>query len=176
MKKVVALIILASTLLTGCAAAPGPSESAVVPEGSGMFYEEVISNLEDMLKPLGDQYQMTLLPKVDLDDGSISRPVVVTDTILKSTYHIHLYHTKSGEVYMFSMDVKTGSHTDLAFALLSYYLYKSMGLPEMEAQDFYDYFSLLTEEPEGYLSTDGWGISASTLTNFLHFSGLYKAQ
>lgn len=171
MKKIFAVIILAATLLSllsGC----GEKE----PAKSGIMVEDVLGNLEEKLAPLADQYEMTLGRKAELESGSICQPVTITEKLLGDNYSILIYYSKEGDVTLIILEAERGKRTDIDFALLSYYLYDSAELPEMEADAFYDEFNLLTAEPDGFLSTDGWLISATTFDSFLAFSASYSPK
>lgn len=173
MKKIIAILAIAATLLTGCAANPEATQ-ACEPAKSGVSPEEVLANFEEILEPINDQFQMTQLQKVPLEDGTCCLPVAVTDTLLGNTYHISIFYTQAGAVDSAAMTADRGAYSNLEFALLSLYLYRSLDLPEMEADAFYEEFNLLTTEPDGLLSTEGWLVSVTTLENILSFVASYN--
>ena len=187
MKKIFVLFILLATLLTlvGCNAEEERStrrrsssvtetEETTAPVTSGLSSEEVLDSFDGLLEPIADQFQVTLLQKVALDGEDICQPVVITDTLLGNSYHLHIYYTPAGGVYTLTLNAKQGERTDINFALLSSYLYKSLNLPEMETQDFYDHFKLLTEEPSGMMTVEGWSLLASSGAELLVFGASYE--
>lgn len=178
MRKFFAIIILAATLLTMFAGCGKKEPEVTTPTvESGVIYTEVIATLEKMLEPIADQYELTLLQKVVLEDGDNCQPVIVRQKFAsEQRYHISLYYNQKGDVHHVIMSTERGKYTDISFALLSYYLYESLGLPEMEAQPFYDHFKLLAEEPDGFLSTDKWLISVDTLDSLLSFGAMLESE
>lgn len=171
MKKILVLFVSVATLVglfAGCGSKPEPE-----PLGSGITGEEILSNMEALLEQTGGQFLSTRLPVVDLEDGRESYPLLVTETIAGQTYHIHV-QTKDGWGRFISLSSKKGSRTNIEFALLSMYLYDSLNLPEREAQEFYDYFSLLTKEPSGEMSVEGWELWVSNIEDLLTFTLTYN--
>lgn len=159
MKKIFALILIAASLLTmlvGCGAEGEGAEVTTAPKTSGISGEEVLANLEKMLEPIVDGYTMTRPDESTTLDGKKHLSVYVTDKLLGTKYHISVGCNKIGDAKYIMMTAQQGSRAELNFALLSSYLYEILELPEMDAQDFYDHFSLLTMNPKGTLTTDGW--------------------
>ena len=136
--------------------------------------EEILGNFEKTLEPIAGQYRLTRLPKVDLEGGEICQPVVVTDTILDRQLHIRIYYTQAKGTKSVFLTADREARTNLDFALLSFYLYKSMNLPEMDAQAFYDHFKLLTEEPQGWMTVNGWNLSAYCTGSYLTFGATFN--
>ena len=172
MKKVIALIVCTATLLSllcGCGAEAKPS-------GSGISGEEVLAAFEEKLAPLADQFQTTRQPRAELEDGEICLPVVITDPLLERSYHLRLYCSPEGEATSAMLNADRGTRTELNFAILSLYLYESLGLPDIDADSFYEDFSLLTEEPSGSMSAEGWNLAVIALDTFFTFSATYSAE
>ena len=153
-----------------------PTEGKTDWSGSGLTCDEVIGNLEELLEPVADMYQMTPGWELDLGEGRTSKHIEITEAIAGKTYDLSIQSTEEGEVYLVSLRADRDKYTELNFALLSCYLYESVGLSEMDAQEFYDNFNMLTEEPEGYIRTDGWSLSATTFDTFLTFGALYSPE
>ena len=181
--KIMSALLIAAALLISCiilvTLIPSPqpnveggNDDTIESVLSGITCREVLANFEELV-PSGD-YQITRLAKVNLDDGKVCQPVVITETIAGKTYHIHLYSSAAGDMYMFSLMTTQGKYTELDFALLSFWLYESLNLPAMDAQNFYDHFSLISKEPDGYLTTDGWWLSVHTSDEYLLFSGSFN--
>lgn len=172
MRKVfcaVIAVVLVAGLLAGC--------GSPTPQGSGITANEILNNLEAKLVPIADQFQMTQLPIVELENGRHCWPVIITDTqsLRGRNYHIHVY-TQDGKADKVMLEADKGTRTELNFALLSCYLYQSMSLPEMDAQAFYDHFALLTEEPSGRMTVDGWELWAFSVAESLTFSATYGVE
>lgn len=170
MKKFFAIIILAATLLTmfaGC----GKKEPEVTTP-AGITCEEVLNNLQSLLAPAADQYEMTVQAKVPLDDGVTSQPIDITDTLRGHSYHISIYFTPAKGVDMFSIRADRSAYSKLDFALWSHYLYDSLNLTGMEAQAFYDSFGLLSDAPDGHMQEGEWSLMAYTTDAFSTFSGM----
>ena len=167
----VAMLLLLATV-PGCTATAGPSPTQV--NKSGLVGEIILMKFEEMLEPISEVLSSTRLDTVAMDDGGFCQVVVVTDKISDRTHHIHVYSNSDGYVDTVLCDSKKWTYTETNFALLSYYLYSSMGLKEMEAQDFYDYFNLLTREPDGTLVVDDWELNAFASGEYLTFGFSYK--
>ena len=180
MRKIFAVILTAATLLSllsGCGGVATEIEPTTAPMRSGLSLDEVLNNLEEMLEPIKDQFQMTRLPKVELEEGKSYQSTAVTDTLFGNSYYIRVYCDKAGDVEWVWVEAKRDKYTELNFAILSYYTYLSMKMPKMEADDFYDHFNLLTENPRGELSVDRWSISVNTsLTGDLTFFAKYTTD
>ena len=176
MKKVIVALILmglVAGLLTSCSQAPeAPTTS--LPK-SGITVEEILENFEGMLEPIADQFKMTRLAEVELEDGRVCQPVLVTDKLLDRNYHIHIY-SQEGSATDVLLSAGRDKRAELNFALLSLYICKSMNLPELETEAFYDHFKLLTEAPEGSMTVEGWDLLAFTTEDLLTFSVLYATE
>ena len=169
MKKSIALFVLLAVLvglLAGCGSEP---------EGSGITGEEVLSNFEEMLQPIADQFQLFILSKTELDEGRTCQALLVNDLLTGRSFHIHIYCTQTGEVYCTAIDTDNQRLTYLEFALLSKYLYDSMALPDMDAQAFYDHFNMLSQEPLGEMVVNGWEMHAFYTSSYLHFYAMHES-
>ena len=175
MRKFLAVITLAAVLLAGCGSSAEPTETTA-PATSGLHHEEVLDNFEKMLEPIADQYEMTRVSNLELDDGSFFHHVKVTNKLLGDSYTLLLYYNWEGDVRTVLLDGERGKRTNLDFAVLSLYVYKSLGLPEIDADDFYDHFNLLTAEPSGSLSVEGWHLSAIRGEGLLTFGASFKPE
>lgn len=149
---------------------------AQAPAESGLTPEVFLDNLEEMLDPLADMYEMTRGRQTELEDRTICQLVTIEDILFSDTYEIFVYSTLAGNVDMIVLDGKKGERTNLDFSLLSFYIYKSMKLPEMDADAFYDEFKLLTPEPDGFLRTDGWFVGARFTETRLTFSVSFSPE
>ena len=167
--KVTLCVVLIFGLLIGCSPAPEVASESKTPE-------KIMDNFEKMLEPIADQFEMSIGEKVELSDVALGLPAVITDKIFSKTYQLLISYTEAGGAYSAMLIGDYGATTKLDFALLSFYLYESLNLPEMEAQDFYDHFNMLTKEPDGTMSTDEWFLSTTTLDAFLTFGALYSPE
>lgn len=185
MKKLFVLFVLMATLLAvlvGCeddeegrsirhrSSSVTETEDTTAPATTGLSCEELLDNFEAKLEPIADQYEVTRLGELELDDGERCQPVVVTDQLLDNTYHIHIYYTAEAGVYRVGLTTELSGLNYLDFALLSYYLYESLNLPGMDAQEFYGHFNMLSEEPLGTMSVEGWDLFASSGSGQLMFN------
>ena len=152
---------------------PQPTTEQEKTGTSGVTCDKLVTSFEEIIEPIADQFKITKLDDVTVDDGRICTPVVVSDRSTDKTYHIHIYATQDGDVDVVLMNTERGNRTELNFALLSFYLYKSVGCSEKEAQEFYDYFKLLTEEPAGHMEEDGWAIDVIALSEILTIGYTY---
>lgn len=172
MKKffcVILAAVLAAGLLIGCGSEPAP-------KGSGLTAEEILSRFEKMLEPIADQFQMTRLAKVELEDGELCQPVIITDPLLGRNYHLRVfYHPESG-AYTVTLTAEKATRAEMNFAVLACYLYESLNLPEIDKQAFYDHFSMLSEKPGGSMAVEGWDLLVVSTEDLLSFSALYKAE
>lgn len=172
MKKVFCAVlaaVFAAGLLTGCGSEPAP-------KGSGLTAEEILGNFEKMLEPIADQFQMTQLPPVELEDGGVCQPVTITDPLLGRDYHLRIFYRPESGAYTVTLTAETATRAEMNFAILSIYLYESLNLPEIDAQAFYDRFIMLSEKPEGSMTVEGWDLLVVSTDALLSFSALYKAK
>lgn len=176
MKKIFAAVIAVATLLSllgGCGSSAEAAETTVettaITRGSGVTYEEVLGNFEGLLMPICDRFTQTKPEKVNRDDGTTGYYTYVTDRLTGAKYRISISIGKTREVEYILMSALQDTQTELNFALLSYYLYTSLELPEMDADAFYEHFNLLTAEPAGRLSPDGWFVDVHVGSGVLFF-------
>ena len=172
MRKIFAVIALAAillSLLSGCSTRPESAETTSSPIQSGISPEEILNNLVEMLEPLADQFEMTQQPKEILEGGKTCYPARVTDKILNRGYDILIYCTQSGDAETVLLMAERSTSTELNFPVLSFYMYKSINLLEMNADDFYAHFNMLTEQPDGSLTADGWRALTTTTDGHLTF-------
>lgn len=112
-------------------------------------FDEKVSNIS--------WFEATDFPDADLEDGGKAYSISIKNTVLDNTYHVGIYITRSKSIS--NVSVFAEREADLStFALLSFYLYEAMELPEIEAEDFYEQFNLLSNEDilesekiEGYM-------------------------
>lgn len=182
MKRLISLTILAALilgLLTGCGSEAKPEEipeTTTAPRGSGITGEEILDSFEDLVatSEVADYYTLTRRPAVDLPDtGETYQSLVITDTLLGYTSNLSVQWDSKGDattVRIFTID------SEQAFPLFCAYMYRAIGLPSMDAMDFYDTFKLLSSEPEGRMTVDGWELWAFCVDTDLFFFATYKAQ
>lgn len=179
MRKIFAVILTATILMSlvaGCGErtpSEPTTEATTEPARSGITHKDLFNSLKSRLAPLTGQFSMTSPDKMQLEDRT-NWSVHIIDSITDSKYRISVSCTMTGEVSTITMHALRGSGTELNFALISYYLYKSIGLSEMEAEEFYDHFDMLTNSPSGELTVNGWWIHASTSDGLLTFIACFE--
>lgn len=172
MKRVIALVLSAVILM--CTAAGCIKDAKVeyilsTPAVStGVTGFDILDTLERKLSPVSDQFRIDLPEKVKLTDET-RWSTYITDSITGSRYRVSIGCTPTGEAQDVLLHASQGTRTELNFALLSYYLYKSIGLSGMDADAFYEHFDMLTNSPSGELSEDGWHLHAHTSNGLLTF-------
>lgn len=94
---------------------------------------------------------------------------------IPQSYDISICYDKNNELT--SLSITTGiesSYTDFDFAVLSFYLYMAAGLPEVEANAFYEEYNLFfKEDTDVYKQINGWAVHSKKFENFLLFSIWY---
>lgn len=172
MKKILVLFVSVATLVglfTGCGSKPEPE-----PLGSGITAEEIMSNFIEQIDPA--QYQLSSPRNGEYDDGKAFQTLRVTDPITDRHFYITVDYTKTGEAEHLSLRADNHFLAKLEFALFALRLYNSMGLPEIDAQAFYDHFNMLTEEPTGNMYVEGWDLWVFTTENFITLSATYEHE
>lgn len=170
MRKVFAIIALAATLLSllcGCGA--GEEAPTTAPLRSGLTPGEFIGNLEEMLEPIADQYELVLGRRTVLDDGTVCQVATVEETIIGNSCSLYIY-SQEEDVEMIILEGKKRERTNLDFAVLSFYIYESTELPDMDADAFYDEFKLISPEPDGFMRIGEWLVGARFTETRLTFS------
>lgn len=188
MKRLISLTILAALilgLLTGCGSeakpeeTPETTETITTPAVSGITSEEILDNFEKLMSDpkLTDDYTFTLLSGDEIaGTGVTDQWLVITDTLLGYNYMVGVFADSEGNVYHAQVSTDNTNTEYIGFSLFSYYLYKAMGFPELDAEEFYDTFDLVSREPNGSRIIGGWRLSAELIDDYLTFAAIYKAQ
>lgn len=135
-----------------------------------VFYEDYIASFTELAELAG--YKLTPLPDVVLDDGDISHTVIASIESLDGSYHAHTRCSADGEVQSVDITTERGFYVDQFYAVLCYYSYLSLNLPDRDADEFYDTFDLSVSdsgEVFKYETTEGWDIYSYTLEEFRVF-------
>ena len=117
---------------------------------SNLYFQDVIDEF-DRLTTAAD-FNVTHLPAVNLKNGESSYAIVVSIKGASQTYHFHIkYNNASKMVITVDLMTEASSYTDVTFALLSYYMYRSVGFPETNTDEFIKKYNLYFKE-EGIVS------------------------
>lgn len=125
-----------------------------------IFYDAFCS----MLTPL-DDFTISPLSDVEIDDGVIVKVITITDTLLNRLYHMRTHCAKDGTVRSVVLSADKRSRTDISFSVLTLYIYESLGLPAVDPDTFYDDFGLLANEDRHITQTvDNWDLSCLVMS------------
>ena len=172
-KRLIALLcaVLILVGLVGCGAEPEPVKIERVHQA--VFRD----NFEQILAPIADDYTITELPQVELDDGGRYRSISLSDALLGDQYYLRLYYDADGLIDMVLVHGDKGERTNLNFAILSLYAYEAMGFEVADVDAFYEEFALLTPEPSGFKEVaPGVVAHASTIDDLLTFAIIYNTE
>lgn len=141
-KRLIALLcaVLILVGLVGCKAEPEP----VQVQASDFF-----ANFEETLRPIAADFEITELPPIELDDGTMYRSISLQDGLLGDLYHLRMYYDADGPLEMIIVEGEKDKYTNFTLAILSIYAYQAMGFEVTDADAFYENFALLTPEPSG---------------------------
>ena len=180
MRRLISATLLVALLLglfAGCSTGSEPTEATTEPpQSSGLSGIEILDNFEELLtvSDMSEHYTVTRLPAVDLpDSGETYHAAVITDTLLGDMYHLSVSVDASGDATMIDLSADTSGTEYMDFSLFCFYVYLSMGLPEMDALEFLDAFGLPSNEPDRSLTVDGWDLWAFHLEDSLFFVATY---
>lgn len=164
-------LLLVLSLLAGCGSAPHaePTE-ATEAKPEPVLYADYLATFTELAEQGG--FTLTELPSVDLEDGLVSYPVIASPDMLPDwNYHIRADRSSSGEVQYARVMTERRNYTDVSFAVLCFYLYAALELPEMDADEFYDTFGLLSD---GRISANetiaGWDIIIVSTDEYITFA------
>lgn len=162
-------LLLVLSLLAGCGSAPqAETTEATEAKPEPVYYADYLATFSELAEQGG--FTLTELPSVVLDDGRTSCPIMASMAPGDIWYHSHVYCDQAGEIQSVGITYTRGSNVDPFYAILCYYMYLSMGLPDREADEFYDTFGLLDSgEVFEYETTEGWDIYAMTTSSFWTF-------
>lgn len=117
---------------------------------SNLFFQDVMDEF-DRLTTAAD-FNVTHLPTVNLENGESSNAIVISIKGVSQTYHFHVkYNNTSKMVISADLSTEARSYTDVTFAILSYYMYRSLGFPETNTDEFIKKYNLYFKE-EGIVS------------------------
>lgn len=126
------------------------SSSVATQNISNIYFQDVIAEF-DRLTTVAD-FNVTHLPSVNLENGESSNAIVVSNKGISQTYHFHVkYNSASKMVKTVDLSTEASSYTDVTFAILSYYMYRSLGFPETNTDEFIKKYNLYFKE-EGIVS------------------------
>lgn len=178
MKKVIAIVIclvLVPGIFTGC----GEKEQESKHTGSGLTAEEILDSFEGWMADteMVNDYTVTRLPGVELPDtGETYHAIVVKDNLLDYSYHMSVYATPEGKAYRASINHNADGYGYLAFSTFCLYLVRSIGLTEVDGFELCDQLGLMSMEPEGMVTVEGWELWAFHFNGSLSFTATYKPE
>ena len=112
---------------------------------SDLYFQDVIDEF-DRLTSAAD-FDVTHLPAVDLENGENSQAIIVSINGSSQTYHFHVrYNNTSGVVVAVDLRTEASTYADVPFALLSYYMYRSLGFPKTNIDEFINKYNLYYSE------------------------------
>jgi hypothetical protein len=174
-KRFIALLcaVLILVGLVGCGA-----EKELAPVKIERVHQAVFrDNFEQFLVPIADDYTITELPPVELDDGTQYRAISLKEDIVDNQYYLRMYYDADGLLEMVLVDGNKKSGANFSFAILSLYAYKAMGFEATDADVFYEEFALLTPDPSGFKEVaPGVVTHASTIDDLLTFAISYNTE
>lgn len=91
---------------------------------------------------------ITIYQQIDvpLDEGGVCHPFTIVIDGLDGIYSLSIYVNPDSYITHVSITTAMKPYGNSLFALFSYYVYSSMGFPEIEADDFYKQYDLLSTE------------------------------
>lgn len=143
-KRFIALLC-AVLILVGCGAEPEQEPVKIERVHQAVFRD----NFEQILAPIADDYTITELPPVELDDGAQYRAISLKEDIVDNQYYLRMYYDADGLLELVLVDGEKKDHANFSFAIMSLYAYKSMGFEVEDVDAFNEEFGLLTPEPAG---------------------------
>jgi hypothetical protein len=159
--------------LVGCGAEPEQEPVKIERVHQAIFRDK----FEQILAPIADDYTITELPPVELDDGTQYRAISLKEDIVDNQYYLRMYYDADGLLELVLVDGNKKSSANFSFAILSLYAYKSMGFEAADTDAFYEEFALLTPEPSGFKEVaPGVLVHASTTDDLLTFAISYNTE
>lgn len=136
------------------------SSSTETQSVSNLYFQDVIDEF-DRLTTAAD-FNITHLPAVNLENGESSYAIVASIKGASQTYHFRIkYNNASKMVTTVDLSTEARSYADVPFAILSYYMYRSLGFPETNTDEFIKKYNLYFKE-EGIvsLSESDWNFTS----------------
>lgn len=172
MKKVIATLVLLIALLLLLLGCSGEANIAEIEVSNMRKYDEFFTEFNELFSKL-PEYSILQLEDVHLDDGFVSHAFRIKDTVLDENYSLRVDTNEDNEIIWVFLRTERKTYGNLQFAVFSFYTYKSMGLPEIDADSFYDKYDLFSTE--GIFESDtcyNYEITSMTIdtTNEITFS------
>ena len=170
MKKVLSLLVLLIVvllMLVGCS------------EKNDLNDKKHVRNYDDFRRQFNEkiselqEYTIVQLEDVSLEDNVTCHVFYIQHALLDETYRLRVDSDERNEVTYVLLSAEREKYGNLQFAVFALYVYDSMGLPEIEADDFYDKYDLFSkEEIHESDMCEGYDISSMALdaTNEITFS------
>lgn len=126
------------------------SSSVASQNVSNLYFQDAIDEFNRLT--IAADFNVTHLPAVNLENGESSNAIVISIKGVSQTYHFHVkYNNTSKMVISADLSTEARSYTDVTFAILSYYMYRSLGFPETNTDEFIKKYNLYFKE-EGIVS------------------------
>lgn len=121
------------------------------------FYQQ----FDQLLAPTRDEFDIEdLLIEIDEELNTTVHTRVFTDRLTGKQYELTTNCDSEGCVKTVQLRTEKGKYMSPFFAVLSYYVYSALDCPEIEPDDFYKSFNLLTAEPEGLMECKNHAVIA----------------
>ena len=164
-------LLLVLSLLAGCGSAPqAETTEATEAKPEPVYYADYLATFTELTEQGG--FTLSELPSVDLEDRLVSYTAIASPDMLPDwNYHIRADRNSSGEVQYARIMTERRNYTDVSFAVLCFYMYTALELPEIDADEFYDTFGLLSD---GRISANetiaGWDIIIVSTDEYITFA------
>ena len=172
MKKVLTMLLALMMLLTmvGCGKNSEDQLESSIVVGREVVYDDFIQAFEMNMQDVKDIYNWTYLPEVELEEGEIVQPIVISDILELTSFDMRITYGESGKIVriFFTTDIIHYGSADMT--LLTYYVYDSMGFEEMSIDDFLAIHAVDVEEITDYRDEEGWNITTKTVTDTVTFA------
>ena len=145
MKKILSVIVLVITfslLFVGCSE---KDNIDIINNSDLRNYYDFIIEFKELVSEL-PEYEIIELDESIINNDSICYVFNIKDKIFDDTYRLSVYTNKDSKIDSLIFSTKRKSYGNLQFALFSFYTYKAMGFPDIDADSFYDKYNLFSEE------------------------------
>lgn len=174
MKKVFCVVmaaVLLVSLLVGCGEKPLPK--------SGVTAEEILEGFEQQLtsSEQGDYYQTDRPPATAIPDSDeIRHDLVITDNQDGYVYQLKVWSSPEGYAIGVVLTTTNAEYERLAFPTFCLYMCKAMKLSAPDWYAFCEALNLLTGDPRGTMTIDGWEVVAFGGEDILTLSAFFNTQ
>lgn len=139
MKKVF-LVLLALCVLLSVAGCSGAGNTVADLRG----YNDFITGFNALVSEL-PEYTILQLQDAPIEAGGLAHIFHIKDALLDETYRLQVNATDA-KITRVALSAERNSYGDLQFAVFSFYVYASMGFPEIDPDAFYEKYDLFSTE------------------------------